>query len=149
MLPGWTGEPFDISNDGTIVGFDFLLGNRLAWIWPKGTGPILDLATFVTDNGGVIPDDFQLEVCQAISANGRYIVGHSGYASRGAWRITIDKLGDINLDGKVDLADADALASVLVGTPIDAAYVSRSDIDQNGIIDGRDISALIGVLLTP
>ena len=148
LRPNWGGIPMDVALDRTIVGFDFLIGNRFAWIQPRGSGPIQDLATYITSHGGTVPEDFQLEVCQAISANGRYIIGHSGYYSQGAWRVTIDKLGDINLDGYVDLVDADALVAVLLGTPINPQDITRSDIDQNGVADGRDISAFVRVLLT-
>jgi len=49
----------------------------------------------------------------------------------------------------VDLADADGLVSVLLSWTADQTLVSRSDIDQNGVVDGRDISAFLTVLLQP
>ncbi|MCP4249404.1 MAG: hypothetical protein GY778_20370 [bacterium] len=91
LLPGWQGIPMDIADDGTIVGFDILLGNRRAWIQPGGSGPLIELRTFIETSGGTVPGGLLLEVCQAISADGRYIIGH-GFGS-GAWRVTI--AGDV------------------------------------------------------
>ena len=49
-------------------------------------------------NSGDVPDDIGLEVCQAISIDGRSIIGHSFI--KGAWRVTI-----ATCDGDVDGAD--------------------------------------------
>jgi len=60
----------------------------------------------------------------------------------------LSPMGDINGDGSVDLADADALVSVLVDpasvAPCDAA---RADLNGDGSADGLDIQPFLGVLL--
>ena len=89
MIPGWTGIPQDISANGTIVGFDILGGNRRGWILPNGVGTQTDLKNYVEGHGGVVPDGLLLEVCQAISADGRRIIGH-GF-SQEAWLVTIER----------------------------------------------------------
>jgi hypothetical protein len=76
LLAGWTGVPMDIADDDTIVGFDFLLGNRRAWIQPHGTGPLVELISYIESHGGDVPAGLPLHVCQAISTDGRYIIGH-------------------------------------------------------------------------
>lgn len=104
-LPGWGGVPMDIANNGTVVGFDILLGNRRAWIHPAGSGPCIDLATYVNGNGGSVPSGTILEVCQAISTDGKVIIGH-GMA--GAWIVQIRStlcVADINGDNAVGVSD--------------------------------------------
>lgn len=92
LLPGWSGIPTDIADDGTIVGFDFLLGNRRAWILPQGQGGLTLLADWIVDNGGELPDGFGAEVCQAISADGKIICGHGSLGSGGAWLVKVDPI---------------------------------------------------------
>ncbi len=88
LVGGWAGIPQDIDDDGTIVGFDILLGNRRAWIQPDGTGDLQVLKTYAQSLGAVIPANLNLEVAQAISADGRTIIGH-GFGT-GAWMITFE-----------------------------------------------------------
>ena len=88
LISGWAGNAYDIADNGTIVGFDFLIGNRRAWIQPNGTGPLLVLKDYITSLGAVVPTGLNLEVAQAISADGRYIIGHSAYM--GAFLITLN-----------------------------------------------------------
>ncbi|MHC4613878.1 MAG: hypothetical protein ACYTAU_09910 [Planctomycetota bacterium] len=105
LLPGWQGIPMDIADNGTIVGFDILLTSRRAWLRPRGIGPLVELESFIEAHGGVVPPGLVLEVCQAISTDGRYVVGH-GFGT-GAWRVTIDWpcVGDLNDDDFVDVQD--------------------------------------------
>lgn len=141
-LPGWSGIPEDISNDGTIVGFDFLVGNRRAWIQPQGTGPLLDFKTYVEDHGGVVPAGTILEVCQAISTDGRYIIGHSFVT--GAWRVTIDYplTADFDGDGDVDNADFATFSQCFGGAANPPAATCPNgvdaDLDDDGDVDVSD-----------
>ena len=106
LLPAWEGNAMDIADDGTVVRFDIILGNRRAWIQPQGQGDILSLEAWVTDNGGEIPAGVVLEVAQAISADGTVIIGH-GFNS--AWRIVVDNgptcAADLVGDGTVNVLD--------------------------------------------
>ncbi len=88
LISGWGGNAFDIADNGTVVGFDILLGNRRAWIQPNGTGPLVLLKDYIISHGGTVPSDYSLEVAQAISADGRVIIGHSAF--QGAWVVTLD-----------------------------------------------------------
>jgi len=88
IISGWKGQAMDIADDGTVVGFDILGGNRRAWIQPGGVGPLVDLKTWIQSKGGVVPSTLILEVCQAISNDGRKIIGHGNQT--GAWIVTID-----------------------------------------------------------
>ncbi|MCK4873811.1 MAG: hypothetical protein KAS72_13905 [Phycisphaerales bacterium] len=137
LLPGWSGNPLDIADDGTIVGFDSLMTNRIAWIQPGGTGDIIFLEDYINDNGGYVPPDEDLHVCQAISTDGRTIVGHS-WPMTGGWivRVYPDCAGDLDGDGDTDQADLGILL---------AAYQQNADGDLDG--DGDTDQADLGILL--
>ncbi|MFO0962843.1 MAG: hypothetical protein U0625_08040 [Phycisphaerales bacterium] len=139
-LPGWIGAPMGISNSGTIVGFDFLVGSRIAWIQPSGQGPIVMLSTYITSNGGTIPQGTSLEVAQAISADGSRIIGH-GF--NGAWMVTIADntacvadIAPVGGDLVVNGADLGALLGAWGGT--------GGDLNGDGTTDGADLGILLG-----
>lgn len=138
-LPGWAGTPMDIADNGTIVGFDRLLGNRRAWILPKGEGDIQSLVPWLNSLGADIPVNSRLEVIQAISADGQYIIGHS--VSAGSWLITLDWgntcIADFTDDGVLDFFDISAFLS---------AYSSNdpsADLNDDMMFDFFDISAFL------
>jgi hypothetical protein len=144
LLPGWSGIPQDIAADGTIVGFDFLIGNRRAWIQPQGQGPLIELRSYIESHGGVVPVGMPLHVCQAISADGRYVIGH-GFGT-GAWRLTIDYplTGDLDGDRDVDLDDF-AMFSLCFGGPGNPPAPScppevDADLDDDSDVDLGDFS---------
>jgi hypothetical protein len=132
LMPGWGGTPMDIAYDGTIVGFDILLGNRRAWIQPDGTGQIVNLKTWVEDHGGTVPTGLILEVPQAISTDGRYIVGH-GFLT-GAWRITVTLDCDFDGDGVCGIEDIDALVMNIAAMTNDPEF----DLTGDGLVDLAD-----------
>ncbi len=141
LLPGWSGIPQDIADDGTIVGFDFLLGNRRAWIQPQGEGPLILLETWVEDHGGVVDLDLGLSVAQAISADGRTIIGHTSYG--GAWIITItppECPGDATGNGSVDFED---LNLVLANWSQVVAPGTGGDVDESGVVDFADLNIVL------
>ena len=135
LLPGWQGIPLDIADDDTIVGFDILLGNRRAWIQPQGTGPLMELKAYVEAHGGTVPAGVILEVPQAISTDGRYIVGH-GFGS-GAWRITISSDCDFDTNGVCDIADLDDLVTEIAAMSHDPTF----DLTDDGFVDLADRDA--------
>ncbi len=140
-LPGWSGNAMAIANTGTIVGFDIIGGYRRAWIQPNGTGPLVDLATYVTSNGGAIPDDVNLDVCQAISADGTRIIGH-GF-STGAFMVTVQNstgcTADITPPGGNLVVDGADLGYLLGSWGSPAA-----DLNGDGNTDGADLGILLG-----
>ncbi len=83
----------------------------------------------------------------------RHTLAVAGYAGDNNF-ITIlrrcgipDVLGDIDSDGDIDTDDAAALAAVLVGTPQNGNHVDRSDLNDDGIADGRDIALFVNLIL--
>jgi hypothetical protein len=136
--PGWASTAMDVADNGTIVGFDFLQTSRRAWIQPGGAGSLIKLSNFIESNGGVVPPDVVLGVCQAISTDGRIIAGHS-WPETGGWlvRIRPDCPADINGDREVNTSDLLALL---------AAWGNISgpeDINGDGIVDVADLLELL------
>ncbi|MCL4221251.1 MAG: hypothetical protein KJZ65_07765 [Phycisphaerales bacterium] len=70
LINGWAGHAFDIADNGTIVGFDMLLGNRRAWIQPHGTGPLVLLKDYVTALGATVPGGLNLDVARRFRPTG-------------------------------------------------------------------------------
>jgi hypothetical protein len=56
--------------------------------------------------------------------------------------------GDIDGDGDVDMVDVNLFTGVLIGTLVNADYLVRSDMDDNGLVDGRDIAQFVPALLS-
>lgn len=141
QLPGWTGIPEDISDCGTVVGFDFLVGNRRAWIQLDGQGDILNLKDWIEAHGATVTGDIPLEVCRHISTDGRYIVGH-GFGT-GAWRVTITRTpdcpGDASGDGSVNISDVGIVLSQF-GT---AGCGLDGDVTGDAAVNISDLGAVL------
>ena len=137
VYPGWTGIPMDIADDGTVVGFDIIQTLRIAWIQPQGMGMLQDLEVWIEANGGDVPDSIDLQVVQAVSSNGRKLIGHGAFT--GAWLVTIagDCPADTNDDGTVDVQD---LVNVITAWGTDDA---NADVNTDGIVDVQDLVAII------
>ncbi len=57
--------------------------------------------------------------------------------------------GDIDADGDVDFVDRDLFVGVLLGLDADAGRTGRSDLDESGAPDGRDVAPFSQALLGP
>ena len=55
--------------------------------------------------------------------------------------------GDVNLDGEVNIADVNAVISVIMGTFTDPSIFWESDVDGNGEINIADVNAIINIIL--
>jgi len=142
IVGGWAGAPMDIAEDtGTIVGFDFLLGNRRAWIQPDGVGPCLELVAYINSIGGAIPVDQYLHVVQTITNDGTRLIGHT--AGTTAWTITFDYgcQADMNGDGILDNGDIGAFVAAFLAQDLAA------DFNGDGILDNGDIGAFVAGFL--
>jgi len=145
----WMGVPMDIANNGTIVGFDFYLGNRIAWILIGGVPPYLDFKTYLINHGATLPSSEILPVCQAISTNGRYVIGH-GYGA--GWRATLDLLGDMNCDGFVNASDVDPFVRALIDpagyqTDYPGCSAGHADLNRDGAVNGLDAAQMVAEVL--
>ena len=145
VVPGWSGKALDIANNGTIVGFDSLVGNRRAWIQPNGVGPLLDMRSYIESHGGSVPTEDALHVCQAISADGRLIAGHT-WPMTGGWLVRITPcVGDLNNDGRVGLTDL----AVLLSSFDCSGGGCAGDVDGDGDTDLSDLAQLLSLFDLP
>lgn len=130
LLPGWVSHPFDITDDGTIVGFDIIQVNRRGWIYENETDGIVDLKQWAEDRGAVIPEGLIIEVPQAITSDKTIIIGH-GFGT-GAWRLLIDPVcpSDWNNDGLVNSDDFFEF--------LDDFFAGDADFDGNGVTNSDD-----------
>lgn len=137
LLPGWGGIGMDIADNGTIVGFDFLLGNRRSWIQPFGTGDLQVALEFINGLGANVQAGTRLEVLQAISADGKTIIGHGGTSA--AYLITLEYpcQADLTGDGALNFLDVSAfLAAFGNQDPI-------ADFEADGSFNFLDVSAFL------
>jgi hypothetical protein len=138
LNPGWDGNPLDIADDGTVVGFDNLSLNRVAWIQPGGVGPIQDLKTWAEAGGASVPTE--LDVCQAISTDGTKMIGHTGPFFATAWIITLEP------DCIADLADGDGsvgFQDLLVLLASWGRSDVAADLDGDGLVGFNDLLILL------
>jgi subtilisin family serine protease len=57
-------------------------------------------------------------------------------------------LGDVNLDGKLDIADLTALVAYLIGNPVEGQIdLVNADVDRDGKLTIADVTSLIWILL--
>lgn len=137
LLPGWSGIGMDIADNGTIVGFDIILGNRRSWIQPFGEGDLQLTLDYIRDLGADVPQGIRLEVLQAISTDGKSIVGHSFFAP--AFLITLEYAcpADMNDDGQLDFFDISAFLTAF------SAMDPSADFNEDSMFDFFDISAFL------
>ena len=55
--------------------------------------------------------------------------------------------GDVNQDGEVNIADVNAVISVIMGTFTDPSIFREADVDGNGEINIGDVNAIINIIL--
>ena len=90
--------------------------------------------------GAEFPVGLGIEVAQAISTDGRTVVGH-GYGT-GAWVLTIEPAacpGDTNGSGSVDVQDLLAVLGAWGDTSGGPA-----DVNEDGIVDVADLLIVLG-----
>ena len=73
------------------------------------------------------------------------------YSNAEQWREFIVqsnvKLGDVNGDGIVDIADLNAVINYMIGRVTGTFIFEAADIDQNGYIDIGDVNGVINIML--
>ena len=133
----------DIADDDTVIGFDILLGNRRPWIQPQGKGPLIELNEWAVAHGAELPEDWEMIVPRAISADGTTIIGF-GFEPTGVFgfRLVITPGdtpcdGDANSDQTVDLADLN-LVLANFGTAS-----NDGDVDGSGSVDLADLNLVL------
>lgn len=56
-------------------------------------------------------------------------------------------LGDINLDGVVDVADINVLINIILGKELAQDYGNRAYINEDETIDVSDVNELVNIIL--
>ena len=56
-------------------------------------------------------------------------------------------LGDVNLDGKVDVTDMNIVINIILGKDNAANYDGRADVNNSDSVDVSDVNAIINILL--
>lgn len=56
-------------------------------------------------------------------------------------------MGDINLDGKVDVSDVNILVNIILGKEQAEDYGNRVYITEDDTVDVSDVNALVNMLL--
>ena len=57
------------------------------------------------------------------------------------------KIGDVNIDGEVNISDVTAIIDIILGAPADAATLARCDVNDDNEINIGDITAIIDIIL--
>ena len=57
-------------------------------------------------------------------------------------------VGDVNLDGEVNIADVNAVVSIIQGNPADEGTLQRADVNEDGEINIADINLIINIIMT-
>ncbi len=132
VISTWIGIATDIADDDTIVGFDINGLARQAWIRPNG-GPAVNFRSYLIGLGAAnLPAN--LEVCQAISANGNIIIGHNAFSN--GWIVNLC-VPDIDGDDQVAVTD---LVAIIVAWGTDDA---SADLNDDGVVDVTDLVTVI------
>ena len=82
----------------------------------------------------------------ALNTNG------SSWWSADAFRLTYSplvKMGDVNEDGKVDIADVVATVNYVLGTIPSVFNETAADVTGNGRIDISDVVGIVNLVLNP
>jgi hypothetical protein len=61
------------------------------------------------------------------------------------WSDTCEELGDLNLDGIINVVDIIMLVNIIIN---EEEYVTSGDINQDGIINIVDVVALLNIILS-
>ena len=56
-------------------------------------------------------------------------------------------VGDVNGDGKVDVADVNAAINIILELKTQDDYLGNADITGEGVVDVSDVNAIINIIL--
>ncbi len=152
-LPGGASAlAYGVSGDGSaIVGTSESPGGFRAILWTEALG-MVDLNEYLPTRGANL-DGWQLTEADAISADGRTIVGYGSHNGQTeAWRAALSRRGDANCDGLVDNGDIDAFVLALLDPAAYAAEfptcnIQNADTNNDGAVDNADIDSFVVLLL--
>ena len=140
-----------ITADGRIIGGGFWPFGAPAtfgagFIWEEGVGSMTVTQFFETKGASGWPDGYTFNFVSAISPNGEWFAGWGGpgpFASQ-SWVVRIPQglIGDVNLDGSVDLLDVAPFVALLE----DGVFQAEADINGDGAVDLLDVAPFVNLL---
>ena len=75
-------------------------------------------------------------------------IGSAGFAASTRYLETLDRLsGDVNLDGRVDVADITAVENYLLGQSSLSFSAANADVNSDGLVDKADVTAIVCIIL--
>lgn len=89
-----------------------------------------------------LPSDMSVAFFETGTAGPVTILVAGRGLSTGQYTVETTLVGDVNGDGRVNLADEQAFAGAYVSKPGDPTYIAAADSNQNGIINQYDAMAL-------
>lgn len=152
---------FTLSLDASVAGVadvtpGNLTGANMTWSYNESQGVLTVLVTTAARPGPSIPSavlanvwleatgpvgsrtDLDVEVAELVDSNG---TAQAASAFDGSFRAGI--LGDVDGDGLIASADADALAAVVVGSrSASTVYAANADLNGDGRLSGVDVMRL-------
>ena len=140
-----------ITADGTIVGGGFWPFGAPAtfgagFIWEQGVGSMTVTDFFKSRGVTGIPAGYTFNFVSSISANGEWFCGWGGagaFADQ-SWAVRIPQvlIGDVNLDGVIDLLDVAPFIELLET----GGYQIEADINQDGVVNLLDVAPFVDLL---
>ena len=140
------------NHDGTIAvggtwpfGVPASFGN--GFIWVEGLGTMTPTEYFQSMNVKGIPSNYNFAFVSGISADGKWFVGWGGTGAiaNQSWAVRISQevlLGDVNLDGVVDLLDVAPFVDLIAGLQ----FQVEADINQDGEVNLLDVNPFVEIL---
>ena len=140
------------TNDGSLIGggtWPFAapatFGN--GFIWEEGVGTMSPQDYFASKGASGWPKGFNFRFVSAISSNGEWIAGWGGtspVAATQSWVVRIPQVlvGDINLDGQVNLSDVAPFVELLSK----GGFQAEGDINGDGEVNLLDVSPFVKLL---
>ncbi len=122
-----------------------LMSNSTPGSIAVGRGPVYNLA--LSQCSGALPDDssFRTYACNnSYSTSTGSIVGNATFAFRCmAPTVTVTLLGDVNLDGVVNIIDAQQISRYLAGeTTLSAQQLANADVSKDGQVTSSDVELI-------
>lgn len=94
----------------------------------------------IVSNGTVVALSYGISVIIATTVDGNFIATCTVTVKEGSPNIT----GDINGDGKVDIADVNAVINMMLGK---TSQTTAGDVNSDGKVDIADVNAVINLML--
>ena len=79
----------------------------------------------------------------------RDFANNLGVGTTKTFNVAAPSVADLNDDGVIDVVDAGLLVGVLLGTDTDPLHLCTGDVNEDGLLDGHDVSMFILALPTP